>query len=432
MKPDSLTRTILFGAVLMGVLGMVQASWAMDQKTLERMERLIMQQQKQIEEQAKAIEALKKQVEALSEAQEKAATRPAVAAAQPGPAGPVVQSGNDKVNVKLYGQVNRAALYADDGDKGRWYFVDNDNSSTRVGLLGKADLINDISIGSRFEVEFQSNPSNEVSQLDDNGVGDNNFKQRHFDIFLESGKYGKLSLGQGSTASDGTAEVDLSGTDIIGYSSIVDMAGGIYFFDKTSNSLSSTQIGNVFDNMDGLGRDDRLRYDSPKFYGLAASASVVSGNAADVALRYSAEIGETKVAAAAAYSDPAGNSSTVDDTVSGSVSVLHSCGGSVTVAAGSQDLKVSGRDDGSFFYAKLGYRRGFFSIGDTALALDYALNKDISQNGDEADSFGLMAVQYIDNWATEYYLGFRYHNLDRENTDYDAINALMSGFRIKF
>lgn len=430
MKRKSAFYKALATMVLsIGILSMTQASLAADQKTLERMERLIMQQQEQIEAQAKAIEALKNQVEALSEAQEKVATQPVVAATQPGP---VVKSGNDKVSVKLYGQLNRGALYADDGDKGRWYFVDNDNSSTRIGLLGKANPMSEVSLGTRFEVEFQSNPSNEVSQLDDNGVGDNNFKQRHFDIFLDSERFGKLSLGQGSTASDGTAEVDLSGTDVVGYSSIADMAGGFYFWDKSSNGLSSTQIGNVFTNMDGLGRDDRLRYDSPNFKGFAASASVVSGNAADLALRYSAEIGETKVAAAAAYSDPAGNSTTVDSTVDGSVSFLHNSGFNGTLAIGSQNKKISGQDDGSFFYAKLGYRHGFFSIGETALALDYALNEDIGQNGDEADSFGLLAVQYIDNWATEYYLGFRYHNLDRNNTDYDSINAVLTGFRVKF
>jgi hypothetical protein len=419
MKQKQVLCTVLATIVLsMGVLSMTRVSWATD-----------MQQQEQIEAQAKAIEALKRQVEALSEAQKKAATRPAVAAVQPGP---VVKSGNDKVSVKLYGQVNRGALYADDGDKGRWYFVDNDNSSTRVGLIGSANPTADVSLGTRFEVEFQSNSSNEVSQLDDNGVGDNNFKQRHFDIFLDSERFGKLSLGQGSTASNSTAEVDLSGTDVVGYSSIADMAGGIYFYDKTLNSLSSTQIKNVFDNMDGLGRDDRLRYDSPNFHGLAASASVISGNAVDLALRYSAEIGETKVAAAAAYSDPAGNSNTIDSTVDGSVSFLHGSGFSGTLAVGSQDKKVSGEDDGSFFYAKLGYRHGFFSIGETALAMDYAINEDIAQNGDEADSIGLLAVQYIDNWATEYYLGFRYHNLDRNNTDYDSISAVLTGFRVKF
>jgi hypothetical protein len=428
-QKSAFCRVMAMMVLFLSMLGMTQASWAADNKTLERMERLIMQQQEQIKSQAEAIEALKKQVEALSEAQKKAATKPTVAAVQPGP---LVKSGNDKVSVKLYGQLNRGALYADDGDKGRWSFVDNDNSSTRIGLIGTANPMGEVSLGTRFEVEFQSNPSNEVSQLDDNGVGDNNFKQRHFDIFLDSQRFGKLSIGQGCTASDGTAEVDLSGTDVVGYSSIVDMAGGFYFWDKTSNGLSNTQIGNVFTNMDGLGRDDRLRYDSPKFKGFAASASVVSGNAADLALRYSAEIGETKVAAAAAYSDPAGNSTTVDSTTDGSVSFLHSSGFNGTLALGSQDKKISGQDDGSFFYAKLGYRHGFFSIGETALALDYALNEDIAQNGDEADSIGLHAVQYIDSWATEYYLGFRYHNLDRNNADYDSINAVLTGFRVKF
>jgi hypothetical protein len=242
----------------------------------------------------------------------------------------VVKSRNDKVSLTIYGQVNRAALYANDGDEGNWFFVDNDNSSTRIGLLGSTNAIDDFIIGTRFEVEFQSNPSNEVSQEDKNGVGDNNFKRRHFDIFVTSKRFGKLSLGYGSTASDNTAEVDLSGTDVVGYSSIADMAGGQFFFDNDTDTLSNATIGGVYSNFDGLGRDDRLRYDTPDFYGFAVSGSVISGDAADVALRYSAKLGDFKLAAAAAYSDPAGNSNSVDDIIDGSISVLHGSGSLAT------------------------------------------------------------------------------------------------------
>jgi hypothetical protein len=38
-----------------------------------------------------------------------------------------------RLTVKLYGQVNKAVLYSNDGDKGNTYLVDNDNSSTRMG-----------------------------------------------------------------------------------------------------------------------------------------------------------------------------------------------------------------------------------------------------------------------------------------------------------
>jgi hypothetical protein len=391
------------------------------------LKQIIEEQQDQIDAQQKSLEDLKRQVEALSEP----STPPTSQVAEKKPEA-VVRSRNDKVSLQIYGQVNRAALYANDGDEDNWFFVDNDNSSTRIGLLGSTNAIDGFSIGTRFEVEFQSNPSNEVSQEDKNGVGDNNFKRRHFDIFLKSERFGKLSLGRGDTASNNTAEVDLSGTDVVGYSSIADMAGGQLFFDNDTDTLSNTTIGDVFNNFDGLSRDDRLRYDTPNFYGFFASGSVVSGDAADVALFYSAKLGDLKLAAAAAYSDPAGTSNSVDDSIDGSISVLHSSGFNLTFAGGTRDYKVSGRDDGTFYYGKLGYQRKFFSIGTTAMSVDYARNDDVEQDGDEANTVGFQFVQNIDQWATEYFLGYRYHNLDRDNTDFKDINALMTGLRVKF
>jgi hypothetical protein len=416
---------ILFAVTLVGISSTARGE--SDEETLNKLKQIIEEQQDQIDAQQKTLEDLKRQVDAFSEPSTPSASQ--VAEKKPEA---VVRSRNDKVSLQIYGQVNRAALYANDGDEDNWFFVDNDNSSTRIGLLGSTNAIDDFSIGTRFEVEFQSNASNEVSQEDKNGVGDNNFKRRHFDIFLKSERFGKLSLGRGDTASNNTAEVDLSGTDVVGYSSIADMAGGQLFFDNDTDTLSNTTIGDVFNNFDGLSRDDRLRYDTPNFYGFFASGSVVSGDAADLALFYSAKLGDFKLAAAAAYSDPAGTSNSVDDIIDGSISVLHSSGFSLTFAGGTRDYKVSGRDDGTFYYGKLGYQRKFFSLGTTAMSVDYGRNDDVEQDGDEANTVGFQFVQNIDQWATEYYLGYRYHNLDRDNTDFKDINALMTGLRVKF
>jgi hypothetical protein len=417
------------------------------EETLERLERKIEKQQAEIDAQKKAIEKLKQEEQPDSQTPAPEAKPPAKAPepekafdpkpeakapAKPPEPKKVVETGQDKIKLLFYGQVNRAVLYSNDGDKGYWYFVDNDNSSTRIGFLGSANPISDFNIGTRIEVEFQTNASNEVSQRDQNNASENNFKRRHFDIFVRSERFGKLSLGYGSTASDNTAEVDLSGTDVVGYSSVGDMAGGQFFFDSDTNSLSNTTISDVFANFDGIGRDDRLRYDTPKFYGFMVSGSVISGDAVDVALRYSAKLGDFKLAAAAGYADPGGISDTDDQLVTGSVSVLHRSGFSFTFAAAVQDNKVSGRDDGTFYYGKLGYQRKFFSIGTTAVSVDYSRNDNLDQNDDKARSAGFQFVQNIDSWGTEYYLGYRYHNLDRKGVDFKDINVMMTGLRVKF
>ena len=207
-------------------------AYAADNETLDRLERIIKQQQAQIEAQQKTLEQLQGEVEMLK-GQTAAAT---VKAATDSPA--AVKAGNPKGRVKLYGQVNKAVLYSNDGENGDVYLVDNDNSSTRVGLEGSIKPNDKYTIGTRIEVEYQTNPSNLVSQ-EDTRVDDIGLEKRHLDLWVDANAFGKFSLGWGSTASDGTSEMDLSGTSIVGYSSVADMAGGQLFYNKNTGSLSN-------------------------------------------------------------------------------------------------------------------------------------------------------------------------------------------------
>jgi hypothetical protein len=425
-------------------VGAASTAGAADEQTLERMEQLIKQQQAQIEAQAKALEKLQKQVEELSQkaVDEATAAARAEVSKTPYPADVLRNQGGDKVSVQLYGQVDRAFLAADDGNSSDYYFVDNDNSSTRAGLLGEAKVNDDITIGTRMEIEYQSNPSNLVNQdqknIDDgDGAG---FDDRWMDAQLTSKRFGKLYLGKGSTASDGTSEVDLSGTSVVGYASVSDMAGGILFYNDDTDALSTTRVGNVFSDMDGLSRRNRIRYDSPEFWGFQLSGSLLS-DGGDVALRYAAKWGENwKFAAAAAYADPQATSNTVDNQYNGSASILHSSGLNLTVAGGYQDLDsgllnpngTSRDDDPTFYYAKLGYRAKWFEAGETRFSVDYARNDDVAQDGDEAKSVGFQVVQDFPEWGSEYYVGYRWYDLDRELADFEDINALMTGVRVKF
>jgi hypothetical protein len=238
-------------------------------------------------------------------------------------------------------------------------------------------------------------------------------------------------VGQGDTASNGTAEVDLSGTDIIGYSAVNDLAGGILFTTR-GGSLTTTKIGDVFKNMDGLSRDDRLRYDTPNFSEFALSGSVIADGAVDAALKYSGKFPGAKLAAAIGFSNLSGLSTSVEKQISGSVSMLLDSGLNFTFAAGLQEMEGPTRDDPNFYYFKLGYLRKFFDVGPTALAVDYGRYNDIAQNGDEADTFGFFLVQNLANWGTELYIGYRNYDLDRKGANLKGIDAVLTGGRVKF
>ena len=406
---------------------------AADAETLDRLERLIQQQQAQIEAQRKAIEDLKRQVEGLQAAPPPAAA-PVAAAAEPAAAEKLtVTTGTPKVNLQLYGQVNRGVLVVDDGEKTRGHQVDNDASSTRIGLQGAANPGGELEIGTRVEVQFEANSSSVINQIDNTDEGPDNFTKRWLDLYLKHERFGKLFVGYGSTASDGTSEVDFSGTDVVGYADISTVGGGFFWYDESLGDLDfDTTIGDVFTDMDGLSRKNRIRYDSPSFYGLMAGTSWISEGGGDVALKYASEFEGFKLAAQAAYADPGGTSGSLDNQFNGSASILHESGLNFTVSGGIQDYKGDRDDNGTFLYGKLGYQLNVCPLGMTAFSIDGGLNSDIQQDGDDGTAFGLQMVQNFTEWATEFYLGYRFYTLDRELADYEDFNSLLTGFRVKF
>ncbi len=399
-----------------------------DATAIATLKKLIASQQAQIAAQAEAIKALSAKVDQLAAVKVRAVS-PAAGGA-PANKG-VLASGNDKVSARVYGQVNRGILAIDDGQGQDTFFVDNDASSTRVGFAGHVKATDDVTIGTLIEVQMESNSTASVSQTSDRGLGGLSFAERHLDLYAKSNTFGKLSLGQGSTASDGVSEIDFSGTALVGYSAVNDMAGGI-LFSTSAGPLSTITVGGVFSNMDGLGRDDRIRYDTPSFAGFSLSGSLVAGGAADAALRYSGKHGGTKVAAGIAFANQSSISSTTNNTVNGSASVLFGNGFNATVAAGRRESSASGRDDPMFYYGKLGYRANPLPVGVTAFSVDIGQYDDIAANGDEALAVGLQLVQNLDRFGTELYLGYRHYSLDRTATNVEDINALLTGARVKF
>lgn len=409
---------ILFGSF--GSLALFTAAPAAAQDQSERMdqlEQLIVRQQAQLD-------ALQAQISQLLAQREDAA--PAVPARR-------VTSSSDTVGLSIYGQVNRGVLYANDGHTQEFFNVDNDHSSTRLGLVGEARPREGLTIGSRIEVQMESNSSASVNQARNAPGGPVNFTERKLEVFAKSDRLGTIWLGQGSTASDGTAEVDLSGTGVAGRSNFGELGGGLSFATSGTGAIAGNPtVGAVFSNMDGLSRNDRLRYDTPSFGGLSFATSWVDGGPLDAALRYSRKFGDQTVAAALGYVNPSSGSSTISKQVSASASYLLGNGLNATVAAGRRDLKGVGRSDADFIYGKLGYRAQLTALGRSNFAVDYGQVDDLILNGDEAQMYGAQFVQNLDDFGLELYLSYRNFSLDRTGASFDDIDVALGGARVKF
>ncbi|MFC5515840.1 porin [Kaistia terrae] len=347
---------------------------------------------------------------------------------------PKLRSGTPDNYIELYGQINKGLLIFDDGGSTLGYGpVDNGNSSTRAGLRLYGVINDDWVMGGNLEWEWNPYSTNYVNQLNRGDFDWETNLLRKAELYLESKTYGKLWLGQGSMASDSTAEVDLSGTSVVGYSLVADMAGGP-FYRLSDGELSSIQVKDTFTNFDGLSRKMRIRYDTPQFSGFSLSTSVgtqvvpqtTDVTVWDVAARYENTFDTFKVSGALAYSQPADDQSLID----GSISVLHQPSGlSLTVAAAYSDEDVV---DGRYGYFKLGYQTEIFEVGKTAFSVDAYFGEDIDAADSSSTSYGAQLVQNLDYLQTELYLGARSYSYEEPGAELDKSYAVLAGARVKF
>jgi hypothetical protein len=347
----------------------------------------------------------------------------------------VVSTPINAVEVNLSGQINRALLYGDNGKDSELFFVDNDNSSTRIRVTGSEEVDGWGTFGFKGEWQFESNPSNEADIGAETGFGDNNFTERHMDIWLKSA-YGKGSLGQGDMASNGTSEVDLSGTDVVTYSGVNDMGGGFTYLAPDGTKLppvagDPSTVGNTRSNFDGFGRQDRIRYDTTFLGPFTLSASLMGADQYDIAARYSAQLGGFgKLAAAAAVAFAKSERSKGEgdyDQFSSSASWLHGSGFNVTISYAKQDWNPSSHRDPDNIYVKLGYVKGKHAV-----SVQWSWTNDVQVKGDEADTFGAGYVYNVVK-GIQLYAGGYIYGLDRSGvSSIDDVTTVMTGARVKF
>ena len=361
----------------------------------------------------------------------------------------MVRSGKSKVALSISGQVNRVTMFADDGTLNSFFHSDNENSSTRWRLIGKAKIDSEWSAGLKIEQDIgQSNNSSKV-HLDfideDDSISDVSFDNRQMNVFVKSKSAGKLTLGKTDTVSNNIVQIDLSGTSVVQYSGANDIGADFRF--RTEGFLGvvpgvgvadGPTIDAVYSQLDGLSRRNVIRYDTPKFAGFTVGVSHAQGDLWDIAARYSANYKDAglKVSAGIAYWEFGKNTNSFNHGVGGSVSVLHSSGANLTFSAAVQDREDAGTggntEDPVTFYVKPGFQFKASSLGKTNISVGWGHMEDFDEAGDEYENIHVAVVQKVDAAALELFAFWEVNILDRTGTDFEDINIGGIGARMKF
>ena len=350
-------------------------------------------------------------------------------------------------DVKFSGQVNQMLMFADNGYDSEFFIADNDNSGTRFRFTGE-EKFDPVTVGYRIEFGAQRNASGTLD-IGGNDDGVFQFNDRWLEAYFRM-DWGKVSIGKGDGAANGTTEVDLSGTAVITYVGVNDTAGSFTWTFKDGSKLlrpssvdptgpsTVTNVRNTRSNFDGLSRNERIRYDTPRFAGFEFATSITNGKAWEIAGRYAGALGDQRLAAAVGYVDT--NDRTTPGQkdyrqLGGSVSWLAPFGLNVTASYGYRKyfgqveqnrLAVGGTSDTQNYYLKVGWKGGIH-----AASIEGGRTDDLYLKGDKSTNIG--AAYVIVPWGgVEFYGAIRSFKLDQVGPDPENISQIMAGTRIKF
>ena len=311
----------------------------------------------------------------------------------------------------LSGQVNRLMMNVDNGEKSGVVNADNSVSGTRIRVKGNGDIGNDLTAGLYYEYQLQSNPSDKVDADNLNSDGDDRFSNRNANVWVK-GAFGKVTLGQGSGAADGSTEVDKSGTTVIQYTS----ANGD-ILDSMEYGDSGVAVKNVKSSFDGLGRNDNIRYDAA-VGDFSFATSYGNGDKKELAAGYKLDNLEVRVAWWDETSSGDGDSGAA---ISASWEAEN--GINLTGAYSGTDASDDGADDPTNLYMKLGYK-----TGKSAYGIDWSETQDLGA-GDASSVSVAWVYQAVD--GIEVYASYRVESLDDVDGE-DDIDAVIAGARVKF
>ncbi len=396
-----------------------------------------------------------------------------------------VRKGNRAVSLEVTGQVNKMLMYFEDGEIQDAYIVDNSTSGTRFFFEGQGQISRSWSAG--FDIGLDVNRSSRSSGVnqEEDETDDPDLRIREAAWWLRNNKYGRITVGQTSPATDNITLYNLGNTAGVASADTRLIGGGLNFrrsqrpyedqFNDIESLNGSLEIDDFLPGLD-TARRDGIRYDTRSYYGFIASAFWGEDDFWDVALRWRRSWRDWAWRVGIGYlEDTDFDDDAKEIEIKGSAALRHVPSGLFIHGAylhrefeGTGDsVRTEGivtpddanLPDYSYWYLQGGIRKRWSSLGETSVFGEYAKSEDAltGKSGAGAGGFdettsselhmiGGGIVQEIEAANAELYVGFRHFGNDVTGVDeagqndeieneveiYNDINIVYSGMRIKF
>ena len=286
------------------------------------------------------------------------------------------------VEFSVSGHINRAIISVDgagSANDGDLQHVDANSSETRFRFTGSEEVSGGMTAGVQLEL---GRPGN--------------WRTRHANVSLSSAG-GKLTIGQGSEATDGMAHADLGGASWLG---------------GATNWCSYASAGPACPSNDG-NRTQVLRYDTPAIGPASIAVSTGNDDFWDAKLAIAGSMGDAgydvRVGHIGKYGENQGNRTVA--------SAGFGFGQGTTVALAWSQNKTA--DNHEYQYIKLDH-----SYGDGSIGVYYKRGED---DNTEGSLWGIAIGHSLGGGATAY-AGYRQMSEDNE----DDVDLIVAGLRVAF
>ena len=343
-----------------------------------------------------------------------------------------IVSGNSRVKVTLYGQVNKALRVSSSGGKSEIDVVDNDGSSSRIGIRAVGQIDKDMSIVGWHELEWQYNRRSATGD-----EGNERVRARHVDLSIVHKGAGSVHIGRGSIAADAADLISLGG---VGH--VFGTAGAAA--DGTAATRDGeTGVARGWRTFKFFGaRENRIMYVTPSIMGASIRLSYGENDSFSAGLRYGGSpMGKgLRVMLWAGYrqdpNDQDGGSGNTDTTWGLSAGVAHADSGiSVSGNYSTQESQGSKAKPTAWF-AELGWAGSLIAAGKTQVAVGYGkFNDDMYL---DSQQIWAGVNQNVDAAASDVYAGIAMDSGDAANAAVDAsqerddVYIFIAGARVKF
>ena len=328
------------------------------------------------------------------------------------------------VDFTVSGHVARALVITNSDGGTKAQEKDSGSTGSRIRVVGSGEAMAGVTAGVTLEYGAGGNGGSAMSL-------------RYADLNF-GGEFGKISIGHGDDAGEGSVYSDKSGVLGIGHGQ-----------DKGGAST----LGDYFGSLDGGGaRGNRIRYDTPAVGPISAAISVGNGDEVSAGVKLSQSFGDTAFGAKVGTTMSKGNTGTV----SASAGIKLPAGVTFSGAWGQGDNHTMGKKDGaidcamadmasasacavtaavagnvvdpSFFQATVGY-----VLGDTSVAASWYASSDMMNDGSEGTAIGVGVNHNLPKVDANVFVAAQNYAVDDMAGGVDTDQTVvMIGTRIKF